>query len=585
MANHMSSQMGMFPGNMAHVHVPNAFQDPAIAAATPAFSVNMPDASGRAQQSHHHVVDPSLEMASHRDSGGMGQGQGPHVAFAPMATGPMQDMPEPPHFMVPAGEQPETQNGAGEHTAVPRRLVVDPPNLQEWRQRLFDADELIILTNDQFETYFPHVDNVYSHRSTQRYKRKPFVSHYYDCRLKGRPPGTPKSDDPNKKKRKRTARELNQCDVKIKITEYSSGATLQDLDDDTFRPIAAPDDVLTPSTERRFRVVPAIHSSAFGAEDEAGNGIGRDGQKFWTIQRINGHATGSGVAGPHKHDLARSDQVKKNSIMRMLAKQEAEAKKNQAPRKASAAAAATVRKHAKESDTKLYAACFCPFSQRVWIALEAKKLPYQYIETDPSKRPASAQLLEANPKGTVPAIREGDWACSESTVILEYLEDVDRSNPLFPSDPRLRANCRQWIHHIDTAIIPAFYQLLRSTDSRNWAEPSKQLQQALRDWISAADEEGPFFLGDTLSMVDVHLAPFALRFPRMLESQRGWTWTNTSDPDPERQRWDKWLEAIEENPSVKATTSGKELYVQTLDVVAAAESTPVMAPPQTIPMM
>jgi hypothetical protein len=149
MANHMSSQMGMFPGNMAHVHVPNAFQDPAIAAATPAFSVNMPDASGRAQQSHHHVVDPSLEMASHRDSGGMGQGQGPHVAFAPMATGPMQDMPEPPHFMVPAGEQPETQNGAGEHTAVPRRLVVDPPNLQEWRQRLFDADELIILTNDQ----------------------------------------------------------------------------------------------------------------------------------------------------------------------------------------------------------------------------------------------------------------------------------------------------------------------------------------------------------------------------------------------------------------------------------------------------
>jgi glutathione S-transferase len=119
-----------------------------------------------------------------------------------------------------------------------------------------------------------------------------------------------------------------------------------------------------------------------------------------------------------------------------------------------------------------------PFSQRVWIALEAKKLPYQYIETDPSKRPASAQLLEANPKGTVPAIREGDWACSESTVILEYvsrlcyltprlysdmvclqLEDVDRSNPLFPSDPRLRANCRQWIHHV--RVKPRFSWRIR----------------------------------------------------------------------------------------------------------------------------
>src|SRR6186713_2020337 len=74
----------------------------------------------------------------------------------------------------------------------------------------------------RYNTYFPHIDNVYSHRSTQKYKRKPFVSHYWDCRLKGRPSGTPKSDDPNKKKRKRQARERDLCDVKIKVTEYFS---------------------------------------------------------------------------------------------------------------------------------------------------------------------------------------------------------------------------------------------------------------------------------------------------------------------------------------------------------------------------
>lgn len=62
-----------------------------------------------------------------------------------------------------------------------------------------------------------------------------------------------------------------------------------------------------------------------------------------------------------------------------------------------------------------------PFSHRVWIALEAKSQPYQYIETDPFKRPASTPLLEANPRGRVPAIRQGDWACSESAVILEYV--------------------------------------------------------------------------------------------------------------------------------------------------------------------
>lgn len=62
-----------------------------------------------------------------------------------------------------------------------------------------------------------------------------------------------------------------------------------------------------------------------------------------------------------------------------------------------------------------------PFSQRVWIALEAKGLPYQYCETDPFRKPKPTQLLEANPRGLVPAIRQGEWACGESAVILEYV--------------------------------------------------------------------------------------------------------------------------------------------------------------------
>src|ERR1700685_3511432 len=92
----------------------------------------------------------------------------------------------------------------------------------------------------RFQTYFPHVDNVYSHRSTQRYKRKPFISHYWDCRMKGRPPGTPKSEDPSKKKRKRSARERDLCDVKIKITEYFPDAGAEAaLDRDVAAAIAA----------------------------------------------------------------------------------------------------------------------------------------------------------------------------------------------------------------------------------------------------------------------------------------------------------------------------------------------------------
>lgn len=60
-----------------------------------------------------------------------------------------------------------------------------------------------------------------------------------------------------------------------------------------------------------------------------------------------------------------------------------------------------------------------PFVQRVWISLEAKGIAYQYIETDPYKKPQA--LLEVNPRGLVPAIRHGDWGCGESTVLIEYV--------------------------------------------------------------------------------------------------------------------------------------------------------------------
>lgn len=60
-----------------------------------------------------------------------------------------------------------------------------------------------------------------------------------------------------------------------------------------------------------------------------------------------------------------------------------------------------------------------PFVQRVWIALEAKGIPYQYIEVDPYEKPT--ELLAINPRGLVPALLHGNWGCYESTVLLEYV--------------------------------------------------------------------------------------------------------------------------------------------------------------------
>lgn len=193
--------------------------------------------------------------------------------------------------------------------------------------------------------YFPHVDNVYSHRSTQRYKRKPFVSHYWDCRLKGRPSGTPKSEDPTKKKRKRVARERDLCDVKIKITEYFPETTATDITHhqksvaDSFLPGDSHHGANAPATNSVFPngsdAAPG-GSQPFGmltanpALSENPSAVAGTGQKWYTIQRVNGNGGNGktdGVAGGHRHTLEDSDRVKKNSVQRYLLKKSKDEKK------------------------------------------------------------------------------------------------------------------------------------------------------------------------------------------------------------------------------------------------------------------
>jgi hypothetical protein len=258
-------------------------------------------------------------------------------------------------------------------------LIPDPPNLEEWRTKFFNVTDTLVLSEQEYLTYFPHVDNVYSHRSTQKYKRKAFVSHYWDCRLKGRPSGTPKSDDPNKKKRKRQARERDLCDVKIKITEYFSaeqaremGLTQNELNESnalaggtgalvTESDAFAGDDNAAFSVDMNAANQAPSDMNGFGdlsANADPNFGLlqlpralpqghpGADGKRWYTIQRVKGNPGGGAVRGTadpdddeadqslidsstrdHKHTLEDSDRIKKNSVQRWMMKEEKEKKR------------------------------------------------------------------------------------------------------------------------------------------------------------------------------------------------------------------------------------------------------------------
>lgn len=579
------------------------------------------------------------------------------------------------------------------HLLAPR-LVPNPPSLREWRNKFFNIDEPILLTAEQYLTYFPHVDNVYSHRSTQKYKRKPFVSHYWDCRLKGRPTGTPLNKktrldddvpDSEKKTRKRKVRERDLCDVKIKVTEFFGTEELEALRKLGLGPESTSAAQEADATDLTFVL---NHSQQRGDRNDSTFGIlepaqsyppghpGYGGKKWYMVQRVNGgDKDGEEIANldlDHKHTLEESDRIKKNSVQRWLlakdkekkkAKREAEKAENTEPEDstpnsmpssrfhATGFALQTLYSHATPTSNQItfYGSSFCPFSQRVWIALEFIGIPYQYVEITeehwtrpeiPSSmnppRLKVPELADCNPDGKVPCLKHNNFAVWESIVVMEYLEDLGMGQSLFQptvGNAQLKAHSRLWVDYINRRILPVFYALLLLPDtdgdsnghttgnlgsagqpvvniagqhahanpnaSRNgnynderygMPMPSHQpwipdrtkcdlsgrpppplssqssqynfklqtliktLHSSITTLVNASHRTGPFFLGTTLSYVDIMFAPFIIRLSRVLAYYRGF-------PRPEvGTRWQAWCDAIENNETVRRTVSEEQTY-------------------------
>ncbi|KAK5092716.1 hypothetical protein LTR70_005288 [Exophiala xenobiotica] len=592
-------------------------------------------------------------------------------------------------------------------TFVPPHLLApmkpSPPSLREWRNKFFNIEEPLLLTGDQYLTYFPHVDNVYSHRSTQKHKRKPFVSHYWDCRLKGRPTGTPmnkktasgEGDEQEKKKRKRKVRERDLCDVKIKVTEFFGTNELEALQKLGFGLDVNPGNVSQEADGDLSFVINGQqqhdgNESTFGILEPSQNyppgHPGYGGKKWYMVQRVNGNdKDGEGPEDrdlDHKHTLDESDRIKKNSVQRWLLAREKEKKKavtsDSGPRDdvsddnltktatsvltppsryhASGSALQTVNHHTGPTLNNLtfYGCSFCPFAQRVWIALEAIGVPYRYVEVteqhfsiSPSAPPRSKpqlnipELAGCNPEGKVPCIKHNNFCVWESLVMLEYLEDLAMGPSLFQpavGNAQLKAHSRLWVDFINRRILPAFYALLLLPDQdetghdegqngsadqpTNFAErnahanpsqtlcndetyqipktsfsffpsskqcdpstlpPSTQasaqfptqfsipttkappsspkahkltatLVSNISILVNASHRTGPYFLGPTLSYVDIAFAPWIIRLNYVLSHYRGF-------PRPEvGTRWRQWCEAVQANEVVNQTVSDEGQY-------------------------
>ncbi|KAJ5937205.1 hypothetical protein N7454_004860 [Penicillium verhagenii] len=218
-----------------------------------------------------------------------------------------------------------------------------------------------------------------------------------------------------------------------------------------------------------------------------------------------------------------------------------------------------------------------PQVQRVWLALEEKQIPYEYIEVNPYNKPKS--LLSLNPRGLVPTLScitaQGPKPLFESVVVLEYLEEAypDHRPHFLPKDPYERAHARIWIDYVTSRIIPSFHRFLQyqPVEGSSAAEKEAGLDEArleflgnLKAWTTEMHPEGPFFLGSELSLPDLVLAPWATRI-WMFDTFKGGAkipCEGAGGPDEALwSRWRKWLAAIGARKSVKETTSQREHYL------------------------
>ncbi|RPB02647.1 thioredoxin-like protein [Choiromyces venosus 120613-1] len=225
-------------------------------------------------------------------------------------------------------------------------------------------------------------------------------------------------------------------------------------------------------------------------------------------------------------------------------------------------AKAVVDRHQKEEELVLYGSWFCPFVQRVWILLELKQVPYQYVEVNPFQKPAS--LLAINPRGLVPALMHKSKPLYDSAIICEFLEEAFPSPALLPKDAYDRAYARLWIDYVSSRIIPALHrylQFLPVTDVEGLEEKRREFLDTLKEFTKAMRpaKEGGFFLGGgEVGLVDVIAAPWIQRLWVLDEYKGPFSIPEEDGEGGVWERWRAWVKSLEGVEPLWETESERE---------------------------
>ena len=154
----------------------------------------------------------------------------------------------------------------------------------------------------------------------------------------------------------------------------------------------------------------------------------------------------------------------------------------------------------------------CPFVQRSVITLLEKNIDFDITYIDIKHPPE--WFLDISPFGKVPVLRCGDTVLFESAVINEYLDETHPPS-LLPADPLLKAQNRACIEFGSNLNmdIHAITTEKSAAEFKNHCDKIKKELGRVEEKFSL----GPFYNGESFSLVDVTYAPVFMRLQLLHE--------------------------------------------------------------------
>lgn len=175
---------------------------------------------------------------------------------------------------------------------------------------------------------------------------------------------------------------------------------------------------------------------------------------------------------------------------------------------------------------KLYTYSRSSAAYRVRIALNLKGIDYiaQSINLLEAQH-KSEQYKASNPQGLIPALELNDGnVISQSTAILEWLEETHPTPPLLPADPLARSQVRSLANHVACDIHPLNNLSVLGYLKESLGADQQQLDLWYSQWVNRGFQsietvvrqgKGEYCFGEKPGLADCYLIPQvfnALRF-------------------------------------------------------------------------